>query len=398
MIACVVIPFFAASLRHSTPAISNTPLIVIEYRGQRGKVIACSASAQRMGVERGISFSRARALCPQAQFITADTALYNEMRDRLCSLFWEFTNRVELDLTVYPHTAVGYLDLGNLKSANLNYLGNLISSNLREQMGLHASIGISRRKSVAYIAAISTRIDTITLVPVGEEAAYIAPHSVELLPLDKHQAHRLRILGIDTLGTLASLSRASVMAQFGRAGAVLHPLALGLDGTPVKPQRMPELETVHQHFEALNDRPRLEVRIYNLAEQLAERLDQRRSALHQLTVTFHVERGKPIFQSTHLFEPVTSSRAIGDSVLQMLNRVKLAQALTGIELCASHLVPAMPTQLELFSERPMRHQLLDLASALAAQHGTLSFLQVRPVAPTSLLPERRFHLRHIDAS
>lgn len=398
MIACVVVPYFAVSLHLSAPGDSNTPLIVIEYRGQRGKVIAYSESAQRMGVELGISFSRARALCPQAQFITADTVHYNEMRDRLCALFWEFTNRVELELTVYPHTAIGYLDLGNLKSADLNYLGNLIGNALNEQMGLRASIGISRRKSVAYIAAVNTGLDSVTLIPVGEEAAFIAPHPVALLSLDRHQAHRLRILGIETLGMLASLSRTSVMAQFGRAGAVLHQLAGGLDGTPVKPQRMPELETVHRHFEALNDRSRLEVRIFGVAEQLAELLDQRRSALHQLTATFHVERGKPLSQSMHLFEPVTSSRAIGDSVLRMLDRMKLAQAVTGIELCASHLVPAMPRQLELFSERPLRHQLLDLASALAAQHRTLNFLQVLPVMPTSLLPERRFHFRHIDVS
>lgn len=397
MIACVVVPYFAAALEQKAQA-TDAPIIVIEYRGSRGKVIAMSEAAQMMGVERGISLSRARALCPQAQLLTARPEHYAEARDFLLNVLWDFTNRIEIDEAAYPHTAVCSLDLGNLKAADLAYLGSLITRALHERMAVQAAVGISRSKFASLIAALTTATGSVTLVPHSDEAAFIAPHPVDLLPLDKNQARRLHILGIRSLGDLAALPRASVLAQFGRSGGALHQLASGMDGRPVKPQRMPEKEAVRRQFEPLSDRTRLEVRVHGLAEALAEKLAARVSALHQLAVTVQVERGKPISQEMHLFEPVTSGRAIAEETLKLLDRMKLTQAVTEIEICASHLVPSMPRQLELFSASPLRQRIIDVTQALAAKYPQVTFYQMQPAEQTSLLPERRFRLNRIDAS
>jgi nucleotidyltransferase/DNA polymerase involved in DNA repair len=395
LIACIVVPYFAAALERQVGAGQDLPLLLVEYRGQRGKVAAYSHHAHEMGVERGQSVSRARAHCPQASVQLIDPERYTQARNTLLNLLWGFTNRVEIDETTYPHTATCYLDLGNLNADALTYLSNLMISNLQERMGVTASIGISRGKFVAYIAAQSGRV---TLVSQDKEAQFVSSHSVNLLPLNKVQSRRLYILGIRTLGDLVGLPRPSVIAQFGRIGGLLHQLASGLDGRPIKPQRMPEREAVRQQFESLSDRNRLDVRVYQLAEILAEKLAGRGSALHQLTLTLEFEQGKPAHQDMHLFEPVTSSRAIGESVLTLLDRMKAAKPITGIEICASHLVPALPRQLELFTQRPLRQQLVDLSAALAAQYPAVRLYEILPGTPGSLLPERRFTLRRVDAS
>lgn len=395
MIACVVMPYFAATLEQLAGAPSDVPLVLLEYRGQRGKVTAYSEDAGKMGVVRGLSVSRTRAYCPQAQMLPINQERYAQARHVLLNVLWEFTNRVELDESIYPHTAIAYLDLGNLNAEVLTYLGDLIRQMLQERMQVCAAVGIARGKFVAYIAA---QKDTVTLVSQDDEAQFIAPYPISLLPLSKAQTERLTILGIRTLGELAQLPRAMALAQFGKPGTLLHQLASGLDGRPVKPKQMPAQEAVQQQFEPLESRDRLDVRVYELAEALADKLASRGSALHQLTVTIAVEGGKPLHQEMHLFEPVTSARAIGESVLQLLDRMKLAKPVVGIEICASHLVPSLPRQLELFSHRPVRQQLLDLTSALATQYPSVRFYEILPGVSQSLLPELRFALRRVSIS
>jgi nucleotidyltransferase/DNA polymerase involved in DNA repair len=371
------------------------PLVLLEYRGQRGKVIAYSEDANQMGMVRGLSVSRARAFCPQAQFVPLNQERYAQARHTLLNMLWEFTNRVEIDETAYPHTAIAYLDLGNLKAEALTYLGELIRQMLQERMRVSAFIGIARGKFVAYIAAQN---GTVTLVSQEDEAQFVAPHPVHLLPLNQAQIERLTLLGIRTLGDLVQLPRAMVLAQFGKSGGLLHQLASGLDGRPVKPRQMPAQEAVRQQFEALDSRDRLDARVYVLVEALSDKLAGRGSALHQLSVTVDLERGKPLSQEMHLFEPVTSARAIGESVLQLLDRMKLAKPVTSIQICASHLVPSLPRQLELFSHRPVRQQLIDLTRALAAQYPSVRFYDILPGVTSSLLPERRFVLRRVHLS
>lgn len=393
MIACVVVPHFAALLEQKAQA-SGAPLVIIEYRGSRGKVIAMSETARRMGVERGISLSRARALCPQAQILAARPEVYQQARDFLLTLLWEFTNRVEIDEAAYPHTIIAYLDLGNLNVEGLHYLGGLIAENLHKRMSLRASVGIARAKFVSLIAASQPGV---TLVERGAEAAFIAPHPVDALPLEANQARKLYLLGIKTLGDLAGLPRPSLLAQFGKPGALLHQLAAGLDGRPVKPGRMPQKEAVRASFEPLNERPQLDTQIEALAGDLAARLEARHAALHQLALTLGFERGKPLTQELHLFEPVTSRRAIAEEAGKLLERIKPTQPVVELEICAAHLVPSLPRQLELFSARPLRQQIIDVTRALAEQYPQVDFYHIQTAAPESLLPERRFRLQRIDA-
>lgn len=393
MIACVLVPYFAALLEQKAQA-NSAPLILIEYRGSRGKVIALSETAARMGVERGISLSRARALCPQAQLLSARPEHYQQARDFLLTLLWEFTNRVEIDEAAYPHTLRAYLDLGSLNAEGLRYLGGLIADRLHDRMRLRASIGIAHAK---FVSAIAANQPGVTLVERGAEAAFIAPHPVDALPLEANQARKLYLLGIRTLGDLAGLPRASLLAQFGKPGGLLHQLASGLDGRPVKPGRMPQKEAARQSFEPLDDRQALDAQIDALAADLAARLEARHAALHQLALTLSFERGKPLTQELHLFEPATSRRAITEEAGKLLDRMKPDQPVVEIELCAAHLVPSLARQLDLFSARPLHQQIIDVTQALAAQHPGVDFYQVQPAAADSLLPERRFQLLRINA-
>ncbi len=71
------------------------------------------------------------------------------------------------------------------------------------------------------------------VVPAGRAASFLAPFGVEALGRPE-LAELLRRLGISTLGGLASLDEADMLARFGPDGARAQRLAKGLDERPLQ--------------------------------------------------------------------------------------------------------------------------------------------------------------------
>ena len=120
MIACVVVPHFAVTVHRAGGAPPAGPLVLVRY-GRRGSILAASPEAEVFGIHPGLSLSRARALCPSAQFVTADLEQVDQSLDHLLEALWTFTNRVEVDSDLYPRAAVCYLDLGNLNESDTRF-------------------------------------------------------------------------------------------------------------------------------------------------------------------------------------------------------------------------------------------------------------------------------------
>jgi nucleotidyltransferase/DNA polymerase involved in DNA repair len=310
---------------------------------------------------------------------------------------WDYTNRVEVDEAAYPQTGVFYLDLGTLHDEDARYLGDQIQHAVQQEFHTEVSVGLASGKFPAFVAAAG-HAGKVTLVTRHQEGAFVAPYSAVLLPASKETARRLALLYIREIGQLAVLPREAVLSQFGREGKLLYALAQGLDGRPIKPRRMPQTETVAHYFdEPLVDRTRLDVVVHHLAEDLSLRLEARNAALHAVKVTVHQDREQARANDLYLLHPIAGSSSIARTIQQMLERIKLAKGVCGLEVCAAHLVPNIPKQLELFTHKPGQAQLIDLARVLTARHGSC-FYEAAADECESLLPERRFRLLKVDAS
>jgi DNA polymerase IV len=397
MIACVRLPYFAAAVeRQHDPALIDEPLVILRYGKKRGTVTAVSLEASSAGVTPGLSLTRARALCPAAQFVTA-TERYQGGMERLLRVLWSFTNRVEVDEAPFPQDAVCYLDLGQLKEADLRHIGTRLLEAIRTDTGIDASVGIATGKFPAYLAAYSTT--AVELIPPGNEAAFAAPFPVAVLPLSKETARRLRLFCIRTLGEMAAFSKEALVAQFGKSGRRLYQLANGRDGRLLKVRRMPAVETVLHRFDApIESQDRLDVHLHQIAGLLSDRLETRQSALHAITLSIGFETGDSVTESLHLLLPIASAKGIAEVMQQLMERMKQTAGIASIEVQLSHLVPNIPRQLELFTDKPVRQQVIQIADALVARHGAQPFYWTVLDHPYSLFPERRFELRRVDVS
>ena len=397
MIACVQIKYFAAAVaRAADPMLLSVPVILVRYAKERGRVAAVSAEAEQAGVQPGMALSRARAVCPGGCFLMLDTQRVDAALETLLETLWTFTHQVEIDEAAYPQTVVAYLDLGRLNLRDLAALGVQIAEIVSASTSGVVTVGIAAGKFPAFVAAQGSRAGQVEMVAPGEEAAFVAPHPVTLLPLSKATARKLRLLFIRRLGELAAISRPELVAQFGKPGRLLYWLARGIDPRPVTPRRMPQSECAARVLEhPLTDRTRLDYLLQVLADELAIRLEGRVAAAHHLTLSIEYERGSGAVERLHLIEPVVTARGIAAALQPLVERClpSVEQGgITRIEIRLQQLVSAAPRQLDLLTHRPARQQLIDLLPALVERYGAC-FYEAQIDEAGALLPERRFSLR-----
>src|SRR4029077_12741896 len=92
---------------------------------------------------------------------------------------------------------------------------------------------------VAWVAGRRGAPRRVRRVRPGEEAGFLAPLPVGLLPVDHHVVARLIDLGVDCLGAVAALSPAALGPQFAAEGLVAHRHARGEDGVELTPYAAP---------------------------------------------------------------------------------------------------------------------------------------------------------------
>jgi protein ImuB len=87
-----------------------------------------------------------------------------------------------------------------------------------------------------FVARAAARVADETIVPSGEEAAFVAPLPLHALDLERDVVERLVLLGIRTLGDVAALPHGPFVRRFGAEAARWHANARGIDERPLVPR------------------------------------------------------------------------------------------------------------------------------------------------------------------
>jgi hypothetical protein len=100
----------------------------------------------------------------------------------------------------------------------------------------------------------------------------------------------------------------------------------------------------------------------------------------------------------HLFEPVSTTASIERVIRRLMERFVIKSAVCRVEIGVTHLVSNAPRQLELFTQKPVRQQLIDLAHLLTDRYRGADFLQSETRDADALDLERRVHFRKVNVS
>jgi DNA polymerase-4 len=168
-------------------------------------------------------------------------------------------------------------------------LAPAIQHRVRRETGLPASVGLATSKLVAKVASDYDKPEGCTIVAPGEEAAFLAPLRVHALwGIGPRTAERLALLGIQTIGELATADPRAVQMEFGSHAESLQARARGIDKRPVVADPGPPKSISQERTFArdMNDAAFLQKQITLMGERVAASLEKRELVAYTVTVKF----------------------------------------------------------------------------------------------------------------
>jgi nucleotidyltransferase/DNA polymerase involved in DNA repair len=365
-----------------------------------GDVLDHSPAAGALGVRRGQPLGTAHSLAPEALFLPVDLAAladpFEAALDALNALAPAVEGEVDPAAAGFGRAIIGIEGLARLWGDEpalvrraLSLVAALLPGTPRVGLG-----------NTRFGAAVAARIDA-GVIPIGgrrEEAAFLAPLPLGLLPADGETQDRLRVLGLRSMGELADLDHSAVVARFGPSGAELHDLVRGMDGRPLKPRRPVQRLSAEVELEppAAELEP-LRFVLHHLCGTLCEQLAARGAGAARAALSLSLERprqgSEPAMVEYRQALPEPSAAA---ELLErlLMARLEAAPPTAPVERLALELdgtAPEAGQQLTLFSRQLAQAARLEwqLAS-LAIRFGEDRILRASTADHEALLAERRF--------
>ena len=223
--------FYASVEQRDDRRLRGRPVIV-----GGGVVLAASYEAKARGVRTAMGGAQARRLCPQAAVVQPRMSAYSEASKAVFEIFEETAPHVE-GLSIDE----AFLDVRGLEhiSGSPAEIAARLRREVREGVGLPITVGVARTKFLAKVASGVAKPDGLLVVPPDGELAFLHPLPVERLwGVGRVTGKKLRDCGITTVGEVAQLAEATLVALLGRAaGRHLHALAHNRDPRVVRSGR-----------------------------------------------------------------------------------------------------------------------------------------------------------------
>ena len=238
--------FYASVEQRDNPSLRGKPVIVA-WQSKRSVVCAASYEARSFGVHSAMPAVQAERLCPAAIFLPPDFPRYREVSRCVREIFKRHTDLIEpLSLDE------AYLDVTENKTglATATLVARTIRQQIRHELSLTASAGVAPNKFLAKLASDWRKPDGLFVIQPGDIDGFLLPLPVGRIPgVGKVTGEKLANLGAQTVRDLRTLDLSVLDDHFGRYGRRLHELALGIDDSPVVPDRPTKSLSVEDTFE-----------------------------------------------------------------------------------------------------------------------------------------------------
>ncbi|MEQ1510045.1 MAG: DNA polymerase IV [Sphingopyxis sp.] len=222
--------FFASVEQRDNPALRGRP-VAVGGASHRSVVAAASYEARVFGVRSAMPSVTAARLCPDLIFVPHRFDAYRAVSAQIRAIFRDVADAVEpLSLDE------AYLDVSSDKRGfgSATATAQHIRARILAETGLTASAGVSTNKLIAKLASDQNKPDGLTVVPPGQEAAFVQTLPVRRLHgVGPATAKRLEAMGLTSVADLAACDRVALTAAFRNSADWLLDMANGIDHRPV---------------------------------------------------------------------------------------------------------------------------------------------------------------------
>src|SRR5258706_15324755 len=357
--------FFVAVECKLHPKLKGRPLIV-GGQSRRGVVAACSYEARKFGVHSAMPMYLALQLCPDAKVISGDMEAYSQNSHLV-------TEVIAHSAPMFEKASIDefYVDASGMD----RFFGSFkwaveLRKKIIKESGLPISMAMSVNKLVSKVATGEFKPNAEKLVPAGEEKDFLAPLSIEKIPMiGKQTASFLHDMGVRTVATLREMPLKFLISAFGKNGISLWNKAHGIDNSPVVPFSEQKSISTESTFDADTiDVKKLKSILIAMVEKVAFQLRDQKKLTSCITVKIRYSNFDTETKQIHI--PYTSSDHIILKVVQELfdrlyNRRMLIR-LVGVRL--SNLVQGNH-QISLFDDTEEDINLYEAMDFIKHKHG-----------------------------
>jgi len=386
MTACIVIPGFElrAALR-KRPGLALEPAALGPPAGAEPLIGSVTSAAEAAGVRPGMRMGEALATCPSLVLVEPDPAAAEQTWEEILRRLEDAgfaVDPAEPGCVYFETRGVERL-YGGLRNALERALAAVGST-------WDPRAGAAERRFTALAAANVAR-PTQALV-VSDDAArdFLAPLSLDLLPLAEHEQQELRELGIRRLGELARLSAPAVAERLGPEGRQAWQLARGGKRARVRGRRPPaEIVESLEFPEAVGNELTLRRALATLVDRVLARPERRDRFVRKVALAARLVGGASWRRTLTLREPSAERDRIRIALGPKLAEVPAPVAELRLELVELSAEAGRQLALVEPSGAEARARLQEGLRQVRASTGGGSVCTVVEVAPWSRIPEAR---------
>lgn len=262
--------FYASIEQRDHPEYRGKP-IAVGRAEMRGVVAAASYEARRFGVRSAMPSMKAMKLCPKLIFTRNRMDVYKAVSAQIREIFHRYTDLVEpLSLDE------AFLDVTENKPGIplAVEIARRIKREIRQELRLTASAGVSYNKFLAKIASDYRKPDGLFTIHPSRAAEFIARLPIESFwGVGQATAARMHALSITNGAQLRERDQEFLVRHFGKIGVLFYNFARGIDERPVESSRIRKSVGCEQTYrEDVTKAQALENSLPVLAEELAGRL------------------------------------------------------------------------------------------------------------------------------
>ena len=325
--------FYCAVEETYNPALRGKPFAVGGKPEERGVVASCSYAARRMGVRSAMPMGKALKLSPGLIIVPMRHHLYSEVSRQVMERLRNLTPLVE-QISIDE----AFLDISNIPEP-AEAIAQKLQSRIREELHLPCSIGIASNKMVAKIAtevgkSLALREikaqgevkppNALTVVPFGEEAAFLAPLPADMLwGVGPKTSARLTELGIYTIGDLAKWPENELIRMFGENGRDLAKHSKGIDDRSIVTEH--ETKSISQEItysKDVRDDATLQKTLHEMSAEVSKQLRQNNLAGRTIKLKIRWPDFTTLTRQTTLTSPTDQDEEIERVALELLKAVR----------------------------------------------------------------------------
>ncbi|OCL25544.1 DNA polymerase IV [Orenia metallireducens] len=334
--------FYASIEQRDNPKLKGKP-VIIGGKSKRGVVSTASYEARRYGVHSAMPIIKARQLCPHGTYLQGDHLKYKEVSNQIREIFYRYTDLVEplaLD--------EAFLDVkGNYK--NSIRIAKEIKREIKEELNLTASIGVSYNKYLAKLASDFDKPSGFKIISPFDAQDIIFPLDVNnLWGVGPKTEKRLKELGFYKISDIAKGDRSLLIREFGKKGYQLYKLAQGEDNRKVTPPGLPKSlgkETTFKYD--TKDKGVLRGYLKSLSEEVANRVRNKEVKGKTITLKVKYENFEELSRSRTIEGYISTQEDIYRLAEILLEEIDLDKKLRLIGVTLSNIIEDRVEQLKL---------------------------------------------------